>query len=266
MTTETPTLLTQPNAQKPASPSTQMRHQMTVPSSNKEHAQRKNVYSRPIMDHTLVLYSLQAQQVMERSFIRVAYSLFSTDVILRIIGNEDEIDEVSDVIGSMLSEADKQLDTVIAQMEHLLEKHKVDGVDRYSNPVELAVEITAPTVRQFIQLVEKLDKLVMLVDSLWHAQVMTGKQRTAAARTWRQHINRTASRIIQTEGRARRSATNQGKDAEVKTEAPMMPDHAEQDANIAEDAGETTEGFPVADAPAEVAHNEASPQETATVV
>lgn len=256
--------LTKPDATKPRSPATQMKHQMTAPSSSKENAERKNVYSRPVIDEQVTLHTLQAQQVMQRSFIRVSYSLFSTDVILRLIGDEDQIDEVSDIITGMLNEGHRDLDGIIAQMEAILKE--VDGkrVSRYSNPVTLSVEITAPQVGQFIDLVAKLDKLVILIDNLWHTGKLTGKQRTAAQRQWRQHINRIASKIIQTEGRARASATRQGKGDEVKQHAPMMPDHATHDAVIAEDAGGTTKGFPVDDSAPADETDDTSSKKTAT--
>lgn len=237
--------LTQPDGTKPRSPATQMKHQMTAPVSSKEHAERKNVYSRPVIDEELKLYTLQAQQVMQRSFMRVSYSLFSIDVILRLIGDEDQIDEVSDIITGMLTEGHEELDKRIAQIEAVLSEKKGKRVSRYSNPMTLKVEITAPQVGQFIDLVVKLDKLVILIDNLWLSQTLTGKERTAAQRQWRQHINRIASKIIQTEGRARNSATRQGKAEEVKQHAPMMENHAEHDAVIAEEAGGTTKGFPM---------------------
>ncbi|WP_458793715.1 hypothetical protein [Klebsiella quasipneumoniae] len=59
---------------------------------------RSNHYSRPVFKQVLKVNSLQAQRVMERSFERVSNSLFSIDVILRIIGEQDEIDQVETVI------------------------------------------------------------------------------------------------------------------------------------------------------------------------
>ncbi|MCZ5096726.1 hypothetical protein O5851_25075 [Escherichia coli] len=50
---------------------------------------RSNHYSRPVFKQVLKVNSLQAQRVMERSFERVSNSLFSIDVILRIIGEQD---------------------------------------------------------------------------------------------------------------------------------------------------------------------------------
>ncbi len=55
---------------------------------------RSNHYSRPVFKQVLKVNSLQAQRVMERSFERVSNSLFSIDVILRIIGEQDEIDQL----------------------------------------------------------------------------------------------------------------------------------------------------------------------------
>ncbi|MBO0180533.1 hypothetical protein J0682_26565, partial [Vibrio parahaemolyticus] len=54
--------------------------------------------SRPVFKRVLKVNSLQAQRVVERSFQRVSDSLFSIDVILRIIGEQDEIDQVESII------------------------------------------------------------------------------------------------------------------------------------------------------------------------
>lgn len=47
--------------------------------------QPKERLSNPVFKQTLKLNSLQAQRVMTRAFWRVSRSLFSIDVILRII-------------------------------------------------------------------------------------------------------------------------------------------------------------------------------------
>jgi hypothetical protein len=51
-------------------------------------------YSNPVFKQTLSLNTLQAQRVMTRTFGRVSRSLFSIDVILRIIGEQEEMDQV----------------------------------------------------------------------------------------------------------------------------------------------------------------------------
>jgi hypothetical protein len=51
-------------------------------------------HSNPVFKQTLTINTLQAQRVIDRVFWRVSRSLFSIDVILRIIGEQEEMDQV----------------------------------------------------------------------------------------------------------------------------------------------------------------------------
>ncbi|MCA2447907.1 hypothetical protein LAZ54_26545, partial [Vibrio alginolyticus] len=87
---------------------------------------RSNHYSRPVFKQVLKVNSLQAQRVMERSFERVSNSLFSIDVILRIIGEQDEIDQVETVILEHISKVSEDLDKATAQLNKLMEDNGID--------------------------------------------------------------------------------------------------------------------------------------------
>lgn len=102
---------------------------------------RSNHYSRPVFKQVLKVNSLQAQRVMERSFERVSNSLFSIDVILRIIGEQDEIDQVETVILEHISKVSEDLDKATAQLNKLMEDNGIDMMPGYTNPNEYTIEI-----------------------------------------------------------------------------------------------------------------------------
>ncbi|MCV5343394.1 hypothetical protein OFC87_41335, partial [Escherichia coli] len=62
---------------------------------------------------------------MERSFERLSNSLFSIDVILRIIGEQDEIDQVETVILEHISKVSEDLDKATAQLNKLMEDNGI---------------------------------------------------------------------------------------------------------------------------------------------
>ncbi|MGM8631968.1 hypothetical protein ACS6JE_19865 [Enterobacter hormaechei subsp. steigerwaltii] len=163
---------------------------------------RGNHYSRPVFKQVLKVNSLQAQRVMERSFERVSNSLFSIDVILRIIGEQEEIDQVETVILEHISKVSEDLDKATAQLNKLMEDNGIDMMPGYTNPNEYTIEINSPQVAQFAHLIRKLDTLMGIVDTLWLNTVLTSKQRTDATYQWQQRLIKLAGRMASRNGLA----------------------------------------------------------------
>ena len=197
---------------------------------------RNNHYSRPVFKQVLKVNSLQAQRVMERSFERVSNSLFSIDVILRIIGEQDEIDQVETVILEHIAKVSEDLDKATAQLNKLMEDNGIDMMPGYTNPTEYTIEINSPQVAQFAHLIRKLDTLMGIVDTLWLNTVLTSKQRTDATYQWQQRLIKLAGRIIGIEKRARISAHTKGKEGEV---AQAAPESVTGDNELAAEAAKT---------------------------
>ncbi|WP_439848238.1 hypothetical protein [Salmonella enterica] len=197
---------------------------------------RNNHYSRPVFKQALKVNSLQAQRVMERSFERVSNSLFSIDVILRIIGEQDEIDQVETVILEHIAKVSEDLDKATAQLNKLMEDNGIDMMPGYTNPTEYTIEINSPQVAQFAHLIRKLDTLMGIVDTLWLNTVLTSKQRTDATYQWQQRLIKLAGRIIGIEKRARISAHTKGKEGEV---AQAAPESVTGDNELAAEAAKT---------------------------
>lgn len=211
-------------------------------------------YSRPRFKQKLVVHSLQAQRVIERSLSRVSYSLFSLDVILQIIGERDEVDQVEQVIHADIDKAGEDLDARIDQLEALMKQHNIQDIPSYSHPYEQVIEISSPQIRLFADLISKLDKLMALVDTLWLHGVLKSKQRTHVAQEWQQHLNKLAAKIIGVEKRARVSAHTKGKQEEVDQAAPESSDHGDFDEEAnADEADVTNEPSDKAEKPAKVA-------------
>ncbi|MEK9497175.1 hypothetical protein V2H77_12055 [Photorhabdus sp. P32] len=190
-------------------------------------------YSRPVFKQVLKVNSLQAQRVMERSFERVSNSLFSIEVILRIIGEQNEIDQVESIILEHISKVSEDLDKATIQLQKLMEDNGIDMMPGYTNPSEYAIEINSPQVAQFAHQIRKLDNLMGIVDTLWLNTVLTSKQRTDATYQWQQRLIKLAGRIIGIEKRARISAHTRGKESEV---AEAVPETKTDDKEIADEA------------------------------
>jgi hypothetical protein len=177
-------------------------------------------YSRPVFRQKLVLNSLQAQRVMERSFDRASSALFSLDVILRIIGDQEEIDQVEEIIQNHISATSEEMDNAMNQLRKIMADNGIDAVPGYSAPAEYTIEITSPQVAQIARLIRGLDELMSLVDTLWLNSILSSQQRSDATFQWQQRLIKLAGKIIGIEKRARISAHSKGKEKEVEEAAP----------------------------------------------
>ncbi|MBB3105164.1 hypothetical protein [Azomonas macrocytogenes] len=193
--------------------------------------------SRPVFTQKLTVNSLQAQRVVERSFSRVSRSLFSLEVILRIIGRKDAIDEVEKVITSSIKTVADDLDKTQTQLKTIMDSNGIDSVPAYTNPQIVEFEIFSPKTVQFIRLITKLDTLMGYVDTLWMNSELDNVQRATLTYEWQQRLNRLAARIIGIEKHARIAAYKEGKQQEVDAQAPAQTEDVELDE--ASEAGDT---------------------------
>ena len=195
----------------------------TSPSKTKGNSGAREAHSNPILQQVLNLNSKQAQHVMNRSFDRVSWSLFSIGVILRIIGDPEEVDQVEQVIQDHLKGVSNELAKGAEQLKVLMKDNGLDPeeVVHYTKPQEYRKELSSPQLAQFSALVKKLDGLMGMLDTLWLNSVVSSKERSEACFRWQQILVRSSGRIVGIEKRARTSAYEKGKQQEVDAEAPQ---------------------------------------------
>ena len=132
-----------------------------------------------------------------------------------IIGDENEIDEVEQIISQLIEDCAKAVDNEQARLDKLMESNGIDEVPDYTDPITFNAKISSPQVGQFVGLVRKLDALMISMDTLWLSSVLSNKQRVDGNYAWQQRIIKLARRIIDIEIRARKSAQAKGKEAEL---------------------------------------------------
>lgn len=187
-------------------------------------AQAKPSYSKPIFEQSFTINSLQAQRVVDRVFRRTVSALYGIDVILRIIGDANEIDEVEGIITQMIDEGVGAIDKEQQRLDKLMEANGIDEIPDYTDPITFNARISSPQVGQFVGLVRKLDALMIAMDTLWLSSVIGNKQRVDGNYAWQQRVIKLARRIIDIEIRARKSAQAKGKQEEVEQAAPATED------------------------------------------
>ena len=172
-------------------------------------------YSTPVLHKTLVLKSHQAQQVESRILATTMSSMYITEVVLRIIGDSKEAEAVSEIINNHLKGEEEALRATLAQLEQVRTSNMIDVVPEYSKPISKPLEVSSPQAMRFLMLLEGYDKLIGVVDSLWFAGLMDGKQKATATWEWQRRLVRLGNSVIALERRARAAAVRKNKGEEV---------------------------------------------------
>jgi hypothetical protein len=187
-------------------------------------AQSRSPFSRPVFDQTIAIHSHHAQRLLDRGFHLVVRALYGIDVVLRILGDDQEMDEVEAIVGKLIGELATELRAEGARLGELRAAHGITSTPRYTHPQEITVHISSPQLAQYTALIEELDRLMITMDTLWLTGVLTNKQRAAGAYAWRSRLLRTGRQIIEIERRARASAERRGKSAEIEEgQAELSP-------------------------------------------
>jgi hypothetical protein len=119
------------------------------------------------------------------------------------------------VVSQLIAEAASGLRTEAARLAALRDANGISVAPRYTAPREVTVHVSSPQLAQYTALIQELDALMIAMDTLWLAGVLSNKQRANGSYEWRTRLLRTGRRIIDIERRARASATARGKAAEV---------------------------------------------------
>lgn len=166
--------------------------------------------SRPMFERTFKVNSEQAIRVIRNSYERLIRSLYAIDVILRIVGQEQAVDEIETIVSSMIAECAEQLQQEKLRLETLKTDNGITETPTYTHPREFVAKIASPQIAQFIELIRLLDQLMMIMDTLWLCQVIDNKHCVDARYHWQQRLQRLANRIVTIERKAHREAYAQG--------------------------------------------------------
>ncbi|KAA6187901.1 hypothetical protein F2Q65_01330 [Thiohalocapsa marina] len=179
---------------------------------------QKRSFSKPVLDQTLTIHSQNAQYVLQRghSFLLVVRALYALSVVLRIIGEDAEMDQIEALVSERIETVAKRLQDEHARLKALADEEGGVPIPRYTHPRAVTLQLSSPQLAQYVRLVLLLDKTLMLLDGLWFAGVLSNKQRKNATHDSRRLVYGLGRSLIDLERRARDSALRAGKQAELQ--------------------------------------------------
>ena len=194
--------------------------------------------SHPFFVQKVQLHSFHAQQVFGRGFDVFAPAVFSLSVVLRIIGTDEQAQEIETLVNERLNKLVGDLRADLARLGKLAEANGIEfqGVD-YSNPQFIEAKITSPRAVHFIALIREFDELVARLDTLWLSGLIPDENYSRSLYEWKRRILRLAVSIRSIAGRAMVTARRKAQEAPSGAALPIQEGHVlEEDAD--EDNGD----------------------------
>jgi len=172
--------------------------------------------SRPVFERTVKINSEQAIRVIRRSYDLLIRSLYAIDVTLRIVGQEQAIDDLEAMVSTMIGDCAVQLQHEKARLDKLCSNNGITETPRYTHPTDFKARITSPQIAQFVELIKLLDQVMIVMDTLWLCQIISSKHCTEARYQWQQRLHKLSRRIVTIEQRAHEAAYVQGRGEEIR--------------------------------------------------
>lgn len=222
-------------------------------------AKKRYEYSTPSLSGTLSVGSEQAKSLVVRipgkntapPFRGVSPALFAIDVVTRKMGKRNPAFDHKAVIAavdSRLKSVEDEFGGELGRLEQFISNEGINSRASYNSPVELTYEITTPQIQRAADLVEQLDKLVMLVDTLWLTGRLSQEECEQFKNSKTKLLSKAFRNLISTGFAARKKAfeevTPEALETQediLKAEAEIAEDDAEDDVAAVEDSVEDAE-------------------------
>ncbi len=174
-------------------------------------------HSRPVFDLRLQIQSEYARRLLrDREFRPAMHALYGIEVILHLVGDDDEAEQVETLIRERLEGLADELQRESARVQVLLADRGLDKTrPRYTHPITATIHVASPAIALYANLVQELDRLLIGLDTLWLSGLLPSKERLAVAIRWRHRIGGAGQEFIGLHRRAYAAAERRGQRAVV---------------------------------------------------
>lgn len=177
--------------------------------------------SQPYITQAIELQSRYAQQAYRRSYKSASDSLYLLGIVLRIVGTQEQANNVETVIDELLKTCNDEIRQEAARLMKLLDDNSIETNVSYSNGIRFEPRITSPRSRQYLGMIVAVDELIGLMDALWLNGVLSDSQYSNASYMWQRRLIRLANRIRNITSRAISAAKNGGKEMQDELEQAL---------------------------------------------
>lgn len=170
----------------------------------------------PVFSCTLQLNTDFAQRVYKRAFDRLKADLYVLTVRTRSSGMDEAAKAIETIISEAFASARKDLESELERSDALLDAVKLSDLPEYEGALTTKAKYSTPRAKEYLDLLQKMDQLLMRYDALWLAGHIETQPRVARSQNWQRRMIKVANRLRELGIRTRASMT---RDAEKRTAA-----------------------------------------------
>lgn len=208
---------------------------------------QKKPISRPSLSQTVTLNTPCAQRVYNRVYAEVSRNLYSLGVVTHVLSEDDSTaEELNGIVKERFDALKEKLDDEIKRLETVRDDAGVTAIPSYTEPQSVEHDVTTPMTFHFIRLLQTLDKIVTLLDSLWLTEEIDVKQKLRMEYMWQKRLLKFSNQLRELNNRARKASKNKGAANEDADKADSSDSSAEQKPEVSDSKDEKQEAEKVA--------------------
>lgn len=154
--------------------------------------------SRASVARKIKLNTRPAQKTYRRQYEVVSAYLMTLCVQAPIKANNPTINTaITEMLKPMFDDVSEDLKRELERMSALFEANGIaeDEIADYSDVQHIEAEITTPWAGKFLKMHTDLDRLLMMIDTLWLSDVLDDLQRNAAIRRWSRRVAKLGGKV-----------------------------------------------------------------------
>lgn len=163
----------------------------------------------PVFSCTLQLNTDFAQRVYKRSFDRLKADLYVLTVRTRSSGMDEAAKAIETVISEAFASARKDLESELERSDALLDDVKLSDLPEYEGALTTQAKYSTPRAKEYLDLLLKMDQLLMRYDALWLAGHIETQPRVARSQNWQRRMIKIANRLRELGNRTRAGLTRE---------------------------------------------------------
>lgn len=157
----------------------------------------------------LTLNTEFSARVYRRCFDRLKGDLYVLTVRTRAGGMDEAARAIDAVIAEAFGSVRKDLDAELERSDALLDDAKLTELAAYQGVPVTKATYSTPQAREFLDLLLKMDQLLMRYDALWLGQRIDTQQRWSRCQNWQRRLTKVANRLRELGNRTRAALTRE---------------------------------------------------------
>jgi hypothetical protein len=177
----------------------------------------------PVLSVNVKLNTEFAQRVYKRCFDRLKGDLYVLTVRTHAGGMDDAAQAIETILTETFASVRKDLDSEMERSDVLLDSVKLNELADYEGVTPIKATYSTPRAKEFLDLLIKMDQLLMRYDALWLTGNIESRQRWTRCQNWQRRLTKVANRLRELGNRTRSGLTREAEKRAAGTPAASLP-------------------------------------------